>query len=74
MMCNGCPFNHTDESDKIQNYGCLPSGGQILNRYKTSDEVWMCHSNEDRICQGLKEEVGAEFKTNNKTIRLASES
>ncbi len=54
-MCSGCPFNYfSDESEKIQNYGCLPDSNQITNMYKNNEGHWKCHSAK-RKCGGLSE-------------------
>lgn len=54
--CDTCPFNDglTEEATIAQNYGCLPDGGMILDGYDKRGKVWMCHSNEGRICNGLR--------------------
>jgi hypothetical protein len=71
MNCRGCPFSGTDEAEQIQNWGCLPSNSDIVEMYEKKEEVWMCHSNSDRICQGLKERIGDSFSAENKRIRTA---
>lgn len=69
--CNTCPFAGTDESDQVQNYGCLPEPCDVVKQYEAG-KVWMCHSNESRICEGLKEHVGHPFSANGKTIQTYS--
>lgn len=55
-MCNGCPFNFTEESEQIQNYGCLAAPFDILKAKDEHNREWLCHSNEDRICAGLAQQ------------------
>ena len=53
-MCKSCPFNYESEaSHQAQNYGCLPSGYQILKIKDETGHNWACHSNNNRICNGL---------------------
>jgi hypothetical protein len=52
-MCNGCPFNCTEESEQIQNYACLPSGYDIINYYQQEGKVWACHENSKIKCKGF---------------------
>ena len=54
-MCNSCPFNHTDEADYVQNMGCLPSPKDVLKIKDETGNNWACHTNNKRICEGLKE-------------------
>ena len=52
-MCNSCPFNLTEESEMVQNYGCLRTSADILELKDETDNNWACHSNNKRVCQGL---------------------
>ena len=53
--CGGCPFNAglTEEADQAQNYGCLPSPGDIIQMKRQTGGTWACHSDESRMCAGL---------------------
>jgi hypothetical protein len=57
MACNSCPFNDglTQEASYVQNMGCLPSSYDIINLKKETGHNWACHSNNEKICSGLKE-------------------
>lgn len=57
MACITCPFAYTDESEQIQNYGCLPTPHDIIQMKRESGHNWSCHANDQIVCQGLKEEV-----------------
>lgn len=52
-MCEGCPFNYTEETEIIQNYGCLPTSKDIV-QLKKNNADWKCHSKE-HVCMGLVE-------------------
>lgn len=52
-MCSGCPFGFSEESDYVNNLGCLPSPREIL-QLKKNNVDWQCHS-EPHVCQGLVE-------------------
>ena len=54
-MCETCPFNYTDASFEVQNYGCLRSSKEILDLKDETGHNWACHSNNQRICRGLQE-------------------
>lgn len=55
-MCNSCPFNYTEESMMVQNYGCLRSKQDILKLKDETGHNWACHSNNKKVCGGLKTE------------------
>lgn len=53
--CVSCPFNDglTDEASQAQNYGCLPTAGDIVAMKRETGQNWACHSDESRVCSGL---------------------
>ena len=48
----GCPFAHTEKSELIQNYGCLPTQTEILNMRVNHGKTWACHSEPTEPCLG----------------------
>lgn len=63
-MCDTCPFNFTDKSEQVQNYGCLPSPMEILNDMKVMNKNWACHCTSTE-CAGFRERMGNSFNKNN---------
>ena len=47
-----CPFSFTNESDKVQNYGCLPTPYDIRNMRVNHGKTWACHEKPDTPCKG----------------------
>ena len=61
----GYPFSFTDESEQIQNYGCLPSPMDIINMRQNYGKTWACHCNPTKPCLGAinwQKEKGLEYK------------
>lgn len=57
MACITCPFAFTDESEQVQNYGCLPTPYEIIEMKRKSGHNWACHGNEKKKCTGFQEYV-----------------
>ena len=53
--CPGCPFNEgmNEEGTMAQTYGCLPSGGEILQMKRETGNNWACHDDASKVCTGL---------------------
>lgn len=51
--CVGCPFETTESSEQAQNYGCLPTPGEIIAMKRESGHNWACHDDASRVCAGL---------------------
>ncbi len=60
MACTTCPFSEREEAVQAQNYGCLPTGGDIVRMKRQSGHNWACHSSKTgnlKICKGLCEHI-----------------
>lgn len=53
--CVSCPFNDnlTEEASQAQDYGCLPSGYDIIKMKRRTGHNWACHDDENKVCAGL---------------------
>ena len=53
--CLCCPFNapFVDEAAQAENYGCLPTGSEIVSLKQRSGQNWACHDDESKVCAGL---------------------
>lgn len=66
MTCKTCPFAMTEESERVQNWGCLPCEFEIMQVKRETDKNWSCHMDETRMCSGFVEaarELGLDYKT-----------
>lgn len=57
MSCNNkidsaCPFSFTEQSEYVQNLGCLPTPYEIRNMRVVHGKTWACHENPSKPCTG----------------------
>jgi len=68
---DSCPFAFTEESEKIQNYGCLPTPYEIMQMRIKNGKTWACHTNPRKPCLGsleLLKERGHPYKVIDKNL------
>jgi hypothetical protein len=53
--CLCCPFNapFVEEAAQAENYGCLPTGQEIVELKRKTGHNWACHDDESKVCAGL---------------------
>lgn len=65
--CNSCPWAFTEESEIVQNYGCLPTPYDTIEVLKQHGAVWGCHYTSDsdgnlQPCNGLLLHLSNQFE------------
>lgn len=66
-----CPFAYTEESETIQNYGCLPTPIDIISMRVNYGKTWACHSNIRKPCLGALQwlrDRGLEYRVNSPLV------
>lgn len=51
-ILGACPFSYTEESEIVQNYGCLPMPQEIITMRVKHGKTWACHANPSVPCKG----------------------
>lgn len=68
----GCPFAfYTEESNYIQNLGCLPTPYEIISMRQKHNKTWACHNNPSKPCLGainFQKEKGLPFDVVDKVL------
>jgi len=48
-----CPFAFTDISERVQNYGCLPTPGEFIRIKEETGHNLSCHDDATKVCIGF---------------------
>lgn len=49
---SSCPFAWTEHSERVQNYGCLPTRQDIVTMRVEHGKTWACHDEPTKPCIG----------------------
>jgi len=49
---SACPFAYTEQSEYVQNLGCLPTPREIVVMRVEHNKTWACHEKPDQPCVG----------------------
>jgi len=52
MTCLHCPCAYNEESEKIQNLGCLPTTYDLFQMQR-GGKNWACHEDDNKPCAGF---------------------
>lgn len=72
MTCAACPFAFTEESELVQNLGCLPTPQEAMRIQRDHGKNWGCHEDESRPCAGQVAHCREEGVPYDKAAPLAS--
>lgn len=70
---SACPFAFTDQSEMVQNYGCLPEPLEIVTMREKHGRTWACHENPEKPCAGAIAYLKKEGKPHTVTHPLVTE-
>lgn len=57
MCCSSCPFAFTDESEYVQNLGCLPEPFELVEMKRKTGHNWSCHEEPRKLCGGFARHI-----------------
>ena len=68
---SACPFACTEQSEIVQNYGCLPTMQEIVFMRQKFSKTWACHEDVTKPCVGAirhMKEKGLPYKVVDKEL------